>query len=222
MTENPTRKNKDNVDISVIVSIYNMAGSVETIFESIVKSADRLKKSYEIVIIDDGSDDGSAEAIRPHAESRKEVVLLKMRSHVGAAAVLSAGLEYSSGKKILFYDSRVLINPDALPELAKSLESWDLVMGWRSPRRDALLNRVASWVFNRLSRVVQSEKKLHDINSGIFGTTRSVLEQIVFYGDLYNFIPVMAMQQGYRVTSDPLQAGRCFCLVPYCLSSVYR
>jgi glycosyltransferase involved in cell wall biosynthesis len=186
--------------ISVIVCIHNMEAIARSLLDSVAQSVGSLNRDHEVIAVDDGSDDATMDQLRSAASANKNIRLLKMRSHSGAAAVLSAGLAHSNGEKILFYNARVLVNPEAFERLIEGLDSSDLIMGWRSPRRDSPLNRTASWIFNRLSRTVQTGKKLHDINSGVFSTTRSVLERIVYYGDLYNFIPVMAMQQGYHVT----------------------
>jgi len=187
------------VEVSVIICIRNLEDIAESLVSSVMKAMDRLNASHELLLVDDASGDDTIRHLRALASAEPRVKLLKMRSPAGPAAALSAGLDYSTGEKILFYNAKVHANPEAFPRLIKALESAELVMGWRTPRRDSLLNRGASWLFNRLARTVQTGTKVHDINSGLFGTYRTVLERIVYYGDLYNFIPVMAMQQGYRV-----------------------
>jgi glycosyltransferase involved in cell wall biosynthesis len=186
------------MDISLIICIRNQEEVAVSQVQSILEAMKGMQ-SYEILIVDDASTDGTVESLRPLA-GQPHVKLLRMRAPAGLGAALKAGLGYSVGKKVLFYNAKVLVNPEVFPQLVEALRESELVMGWRTPRRDSVLNRGASWLFNRMARSVQTTTKLHDINSGVFGTYRYVLERIVYYGDLYNFIPAMAMQQGYKVS----------------------
>jgi len=128
-----------------------------------------------------------------------------MRTTFGESPALDAGLRYSDGDRIVFLSGRVRVNASEIPKFLDQLSrGQDLIVGWRSPRRDYFLNRLISWIFNLMvSRM--SKVRLHDINSGIFVTYRAVLKKISFYGDLYNFIPVLAGQQGYRVSESKIE-----------------
>jgi hypothetical protein len=114
-------------------------------------------------------------------------------------------LKHSKGERVVYLSGRVRINPHDIHKIISKLdEGHDLVVGWRSPRRDAVLNRWVSWFFNKLASRI-SRIKFHDVNSGIIGTSRSVFQKVQFYGDLYNFIPILAAQQGYRVTEEKVE-----------------
>lgn len=191
--------------ISTIISLYNFGEGLDSLYQTIRETMDGVGTRYELIFVDDASTDETYDKLVYIAQNDPNVRVVRMRSPFGEAAALDAGLQYSSGECIVYISSRVRVNTAQIPRLLHRLtEGHDLVVGWRSPRRDAILNRWISRIFNwlacRISRV-----KLHDINSGIIVTTRALLERISFYGDLYNFIPVLASQQGYRVTEEKIE-----------------
>lgn len=191
--------------ISFIVSLYNFAESVVVLYESAATAMEGVGESFELVFVDDGSTDTTYEKLVIIAEKDNRVRVVKMRSTFGEAAALDAGLRYSKGEHIVYLSGRVRVNTEEIPKFLKRLANGnDLVVGRRYPRRDSVLNRWVSWIFNTMvSRL--SRMRLHDINSGVIVTTRDVLERISFYGDLYNFIPVLAGQQGYRVVEENIE-----------------
>jgi glycosyltransferase involved in cell wall biosynthesis len=196
---------EQSVEASVIVTVYNIAGSVQEVYESLKQMTGRVKASWELVFVDDGSTDDTFKVLKTLADADPRMRVVKMRSNFGEAAALEAGLKYSKGKRIVYMSGRVRVNPSDIPRFLEKLDSgYDLVVGWRSPRRDSWLNRRISSVFNRMASLI-SRVKLHDINSGVFVTYRSVLEKVEFYGNLYNFIPVLAGQQGYRVAEETIE-----------------
>jgi len=192
-------------DVSVIIVLYNLAQEVKALYGALVEALGESGTPFELVFVDDGSTDATFEKLNTVARDDPRVRVIRMRSTFGEAAALDAGLRHSMGNRICYLSGRVRVNPSVIPRFLDALDDgYDLVVGWRSPRRDSILNRMVSWMFNRLvSRVCK--KRLHDINSGIIATTRSVLERVSFYGDLDNFIPVMAGQQGYRITETKVE-----------------
>ena len=194
-----------SVKLSTIVSLYNFAEDVETLYVSLIESMEEMRESFELVFIDDGSTDATYEKLDALARKDRRVRIVRMRSTFGEASALDAGLRYSTGERIVYLSGRVRVNSAEIPRFLETLaEGKDLIVGWRFPRRDYFLNRFVSWIFNRMvSRM--SKVKLHDINSGIIVTFRSVLERVSFYGDLYNFIPVLAGQQGYLVAEMKIE-----------------
>ncbi len=189
---------------SVIVSLFNYEKDVESLYASLNKVM-KPTGSFELIFVDDGSTDETYSRLAAIARKKRDVRVVRMRSSFGEAACLEAGLKYSSGYRIVWLTGRVRVNPEGIPLLLEPLDgASDLVVGWRSPRRDAIMNRCVSSVFNRLAGRI-SRVKLHDINSGILVTSRPILEKISFYGDLYNFIPILAAQQGYRVTEMKIE-----------------
>ena len=187
------------IEVSIIIVLFNFAEEIEDLVDSVSDTMENRVNAFELVLVDDGSMDGTYEKLSRMAEKDRRIRVIRMRSTFGEASALDAGLKHSKGERLVYLSGRVRVNPAEIPKFLEAMENGkDLVIGWRRPRRDSVLNRLISWVFNCLvSRV--SKQRLHDINSGILATTRSALEHIRFYGDLYNFIPWLAGQQGYRV-----------------------
>ena len=208
--ELPEKLNKEGrvstqeVMISAIITFYNLEDDVNDYFEALKSTLDELNKKYEIILIDDNSSDATYPKLLKIAENHKHVKLIKMRSRFGEASTFEAGFKLSMGKKIIFYTTRV--RPDArdLPKLLTKLEQGnDLVIGWRTPRKDSLLNRIISRSFNFITQII-SGLNLKDINSGILVMDRSVLENIQIYGGLNQFIPILAKKQGYKITEEKI------------------
>lgn len=192
------------LSLSVIVSFYNLEQNVDEYFNLLRSTLDSLDEKYEIILIDDNSQDGTYPKLLKIAQQHEHVKLIKMRSRFGEASAFEAGFKLSLGRKIIFYTTRV--RPDArdLPKLLKKLEQgYDLVIGWRSPRRDSKLNRFISHTFNLITKMI-SGLNLRDINSGILVMNRDVLENIQIYGGLNQFIPILAKKQGYQITEEKI------------------
>ncbi|HHS14097.1 MAG TPA: glycosyltransferase [bacterium] len=196
--------NEQNEKITVIASFYNFGDSVVSFTESLEAVMTHMGFAWEAVLVDDGSRDDTFEQLKRAAQARPFMRVIRMRAMFGEAASLEAGLRHSSGETIIFISGRVRVNLDRLPDFINALKHDDMVCGWRKPRRDSWLNRAVSWMFNRMACRL-SRIRLHDINSGLLVTTRSVLNHVSFYGDLVNFIPVLASQQGYRVSELPVE-----------------
>ena len=190
---------------SVIVSLYNNEDEASELANSIVDAMQSLGQSFEIAFVDDGSSDGTAEKIATAVKENSALKLIRMRSRFGEASAFNAGLRETSGEIVIYFTSRVRINPHDLRKLIEKLnDGKDLVVGWRYPRRDSKLNQFISRAFNAITCKL-AKIELHDINSGVLVTKRSVLEHIEIYGDMNNFIPILAKRQGYKVAEEKIE-----------------
>lgn len=191
--------------MSVIIALYNYGDKVESLCNSLKDIMNSTRKTYELVFVDDGSEDQTFEILSNRAKKEEQIKVIRMRSTFGEASALEAGLRHSNGEQLIYVSGRVCVNPERFPELLKQLdEGYDFVVGRRYPRRDSKLNQMISWMFNRMVSGLM-KIRLHDINSGVFASYRSVLQKISFYGDLYNFIPILASQQGYKVVEKDIE-----------------
>ena len=201
----PEKNIKKQISLSVILALNNSSEILEELLENLEQSLKKHDELFEIICVDDGSTDDTSSILKKKIENNNHLKLIKMRSVFGEASVLDAGIKLARGNKILYFTSRVRINPLQVPNLIKPLENgYDLVVGWRHPRRDSKLNHIVSKFFNFMINKVAS-LKLHDINSGIFAAKKEVLENISLYGDLNNFVPVLATKQGYKVTEEQIE-----------------
>jgi glycosyltransferase involved in cell wall biosynthesis len=193
------------IKMSIVVSTYNEEKGAESLYRSLVSAFAPLKKRFEMVFVDDGSTDATYERLSTLARRDKRLRLVRMRTAFGEAAALDAGFRASRGEAVAYLTGRVRVNGSGLPALFQRLNSGaDFVTGRRFPRRDSRFNQLVSRGFNRMvSRITGI--RLHDVNSGVFATRREVLENVTFYGDLINFIPVLAAQQGYKIAEEKIE-----------------
>jgi glycosyltransferase involved in cell wall biosynthesis len=183
--------------ISVVIPLLN---EQETLFE-LVRRIDAASdgEPCEIVFIDDGSTDGSWQAIEKLAQARGSVRALRFRRNFGKAAALAAGFAEATGQIIITMDADLQDDPKEIPRmLAKLGEGYDVVSGWKQQRFDPWHKRWPSLVFNAILRYF-SKIPLHDFNCGFKAYRREVLEEIDLYGEMHRFVPVLAAARGFKV-----------------------
>jgi len=191
--------------ISVIVPTHNNGSDVQAIYRALRLGLENYGESFELIFVDDASTDNTYAQLLDLARRDRQVKLIRMRTSFGEASALDAGLRHALGQKLVFATARVRVNMQSLPQLLRKLDDgFDLVVGWRTPRQDSGVNRLVSWMFNWLMQK-QGNLQLHDINSSVIATYRSVLENITFYGNLNVFIPVLAARQGYKVSEEQIE-----------------
>lgn len=196
---------KDNLDVSVLISVQNQAGKLTRLHEMLQNMLRDYGETFEIIYIDDGSHDSTFEDLTGICNKNPNVKAIKMRTTFGEASVLEAGLQVSRGQKIVFFTSRVHVNPLELIKLLYKLDQgFDVVMGRRYPRRDSLLNRLVSKMFNGITNK-STGVHLHDINSGVMAIRKAVLESVPFYGSLNAFMPVLAHRQGFKISEEKIE-----------------
>jgi dolichol-phosphate mannosyltransferase len=183
--------------ISVVIPLLN---EQETLFELVRRiDASCDGELCEIVFIDDGSTDGSWQAIEKLAQARGSVRALRFRRNFGKAAALAAGFAEATGKIMITMDADLQDDPKEIPRmLAKLGEGYDVVSGWKQHRFDPWHKRWPSLVFNAILRYF-SKIPLHDFNCGFKAYRREVLEEIDLYGEMHRFVPVLAAARGFKV-----------------------
>ena len=191
--------------VSAIVPLFNVGTEVAAIYEELRAGLAESDQAYEMIFVDDASTDHTWRELEKIAQRDSQVKIIRMRATFGETSALDAGLRHAGGNRIVFATARVRVNLRGIPRLlAKMDEGNDLVVGWRTPRRDSGLNRVVSRVFNWLvNRIAQIQ--LHDINSKVFVTSREVLDNIVLYGNLNIFIPILAARKGFKIAEEQIE-----------------
>ena len=159
-----------------------------------------IRDKKEIVIVDDGSTDGTGEYIAGLAEAEAGIVAVRLAANVGKSGALAAGFAQSRGDVVVTIDGDGQDDPAEIPALiAKLDEGYDLVSGWKRDRQDPLSRRWASRVFNRITAVI-SKVPLHDFNCGLKAYRGDRIRSLNIYGELHRFIPVLGAQRGWRIT----------------------
>ena len=189
------------MEISVVIPVYNEAEALPELYRGLAATLDRLPQSAEIIFADDGSTDGSAEALDDFTDSDPRVRVLHLSRNYGQTAALMAAIQNSTGAVVIPMDGDGQNDPADIPRLlAKLDEGYDVVSGWRVARRDdALTRRLPSLVANRLISALLGVS-LHDYGCTLKAYRREVVEDVRLYGEMHRFIPIYAAWEGARVT----------------------
>jgi dolichol-phosphate mannosyltransferase len=191
--------------ISVVIPLWNEAGSLEELHRELASVAATQGYELQIVMVDDGSTDGSWALIERLAERDPRVLGVRFRRNFGKAAALSAGFDAAAGDVIVTMDADLQDSPAEFPKLLARLdEGLDVVSGWKVDRHDPWHKRWPSKVFNRLVGWLTGVK-LHDHNCGLKAFRRDVIHEIRLYGELHRFVPVLAAARGFRVGEAPVE-----------------
>ncbi|MFH0962847.1 MAG: glycosyltransferase family 2 protein [Planctomycetota bacterium] len=188
-------------EISVLIPVCNEAESLPILYDEIRRALDGLGRPYEIVIVDDGSSDSSPDIERELARKDSRVTVLLFTRNFGQTAALAAAIDRARGSILIPIDADLQNDPADIPRMiAKLEEGYDVVSGWRRPRRDPWLTRVLpSQVANLLISCV-TRVPLHDYGCSLKVYRRDVLAGVRLYGEMHRFTPVYAAWQGARVT----------------------
>jgi glycosyltransferase involved in cell wall biosynthesis len=188
--------------LSLIIPVYNEEKNLPLLIEAIHKALDSMPYTWEVVLVDDGSEDGSLQVLSQLAEGdREHLRVVSFRRNFGQTAAIAAGLDYAQGEIIVLLDADLQNDPADIPMLLEMLdEGYDLVSGWRKKRQDAYLTRtlpsnLANMLISRVTGV-----PLHDYGCTLKAYRREVLEGFRLYGEMHRFIPVFAHSVGAKIT----------------------
>ncbi len=192
--------NMTSIDISLVIPLYNEEESLRPLHEQVSQALGAVGCSYEIIFVDDGSTDGSFAVLEELHRADEHVRALQFRRNFGKSAALSAGFREAKGEIVITMDADLQDDPQEIPHFLAAIEQgYDLVSGWKFPRRDPWTKTLPSRLFNWTTRLL-TRVNLHDLNCGFKAYRREVVEEISIYGELYRYIPVLAHWQGFRVT----------------------
>jgi glycosyltransferase involved in cell wall biosynthesis len=187
-------------DISIIVPLYNEEDSLAELVEWIEKVCSEHGYSYEVILVDDGSNDDSWKIIKELSKQNSCIKGIKFQRNYGKSAALNEGFKEACGNVVITMDADLQDSPDEIPELYRmiTVDGFDLVSGWKKVRYDnALTKNLPSKLYNSVNRSI-SGIKLHDMNCGLKAYKKKVVKSIEVYGEMHRFIPVLAKWAGFR------------------------
>ena len=192
---------EDNVEISIVVPLLNEVENLPELYDRLCDTLLKLKRTYEIIFIDDGSIDESFYVLKEIASADPNVQVIRFRRNFGQTAAMSAGFDHSQGSVIIPIDADLQNDPNDIQLLLNKIEEgYDIVSGWRANRKDGfVLRRLPSMLANRLI-VRLTGVKLHDFGCTLKAYRRDVIENIRLYGELHRFIPVLGNLIGAKIT----------------------
>lgn len=211
-------------DLSIVVPVYNEEESVPRLCEAIEAALRKLGKSYEIVLVDDGSSDRSWEVMCAEAERRPHFKLIQFRRNFGQTAAMAAGINESDGDVVITLDADLQNDPADIPALLDKLaEGYDVVSGWRKNRQDTFINRkLPSMIANRIIGHMTGVR-LHDYGCSLKAYRREIISQVHLYGEMHRFIPALCRWVGGTVAEIPVQHhARQFGQSKYGISRTFR
>ena len=193
------------MNISVVVPLFNEEGSLCEL-NSLISKVMRLHSfTYEVIYIDDGSNDSSWSIIKKLASKDKCVKGIKFRRNYGKSAALNIGFLKSKGDVVITMDADLQDSPEEIPELYKMIteENFDLVSGWKQKRYDPITKTIPTKLFNWAARKASSIK-LNDFNCGLKAYKKNVVKSIEVHGEMHRYIPVIAKWAGFSNISEKI------------------
>ena len=187
------------LDISVVVPLYNEEESLGELAAWIDRVAKAESLSYEIVMIDDGSNDNSWAEVERLKTLYPTIKGIRFGRNYGKSAALYCGFAEAEGEVVFTMDADLQDSPDEIPEMRRMImeDGYDLVSGWKKKRYDPAGKRLPSKFFNLTARIV-SGIKLHDFNCGLKAYRRKVIKSIEVYGEMHRYIPILAKHAGFK------------------------
>lgn len=192
-------------DISVIIPVYNEEDSLGALYSKISQALAPLNKTWEAVLVDDGSKDRSYEKLKALASLDPRIKVVRFVRNFGQTAAMSAGIDYAAGKIIVPMDADLQNDPADIENLLNKLdEGYDVVSGWRKQRQDELFSRlIPSWTANKIISMI-SGVRLHDYGCSLKAYRREVIKGVRLYGEMHRFVPIYASWMGARITEVPV------------------
>ena len=186
--------------LSIAIPIYNEAGSIGLLYEKVRVAMEKQARPWELILINDGSTDGSSELLDELATKDPRVKIVHFRRNFGQTAAMMAGFDFAAGDIIIPMDGDLQNDPEDIPLLLEKLdEGFDVVSGWRKDRQDNAIKRNApSIMANRLISWV-SGVRLHDFGCSLKAYRREVMEGVRLYGEMHRFLPIYASWHGAKI-----------------------
>jgi len=192
---------KNQVDLSIVVPVYNEEENVRDLIQVITQAIQGTLDAYEILLVDDGSTDGSFSILKEQAKQDSHIRVIRFGINYGQTAALSAGFHHAKGKIIITMDADLQNDPTDIPLLIEKInEGFDVVSGWRKNRFDRFLTRklpstIANWLISYITGL-----QLRDYGCTLKAYRREIIRHIDLYGEMHRFIPALARWAGATVT----------------------
>jgi len=196
----------NGIDLSIVIPVYNERESIPKLYEELDKTLSEMPLKYEVLLIDDGSTDGTFDELKKIHEKNNLFKVIRFRRNFGQTAALSAGFDFAKGDIIVTLDADLQNDPRDIPLLLEKInEGYDIVSGWRVNRKDKALTRkfpsmVANKIISKLTGV-----HLHDYGCTLKAYRKEVVKNIELYGEMHRYIPAIASWMGVSVAEVPVR-----------------
>ena len=195
------------MDLSIIIPLFNEEESLPELTGWITRTISRENWEYEIIMVDDGSRDGSWDAITRLAAKDSHIHGIRFRRNYGKSAALYHGFKAAKGNVVVTMDADLQDSPEEIPEMYRMIteDGWDIVSGWKQHRQDNKLTKnLPSKLYNATARWITGIR-LHDMNCGLKAYRNEVVKNIEVYGEMHRYIPYLAKNAGFeKITEKPV------------------
>ena len=200
-----TARSASSLFLSIIVPLFDEEESLRELHEKITAVMARLRKPYEVIFVDDGSEDRSFQVLTELHAKDKKLKVIRFRRRFGKSAALSVGFHEARGQYVITMDADLQVDPEEIPGLLEALDDrHDMISGWKKKRHDPISKTIPSRFFNFVTRILTGIP-IHDFNCGLKAYRRDVVKEVSVYGELHRYIPVLAHNAGYRVGEKVVQ-----------------
>ncbi|MGH3133080.1 MAG: glycosyltransferase family 2 protein [Gaiellaceae bacterium] len=194
----------ESVELSVVVPVHDEEENVGPLYDALRRSLDAVGRTYEVVVVDDGSRDDTYISLARLASEDRRLKLVKLRRNYGQTAAMAAGFDHARGEIIVPMDGDMQNDPADIGALLEKIdEGYDVVSGWRRERRDGftrrLPSRIANWLIGRVTGV-----RLHDYGCTLKAYRSEIVRETRLYGEMHRFLPALAYQAGARIAEIPV------------------
>ena len=191
--------NPEALEISIVIPLYNEIENLVLLDQEITKNINPLNKSYEVILIDDGSIDGSSELIRELQKTNSNLRLIRFGHNHGQTAAFAAGFDKARGDIIVTMDADLQNSPSDIPLLLTAIKDYDVVCGWRHKRNDPWIKKISSKVANSVRNSL-SEESIADTGCSLKAFRRECFKNIKLYNGMHRFFPTLMKMEGFSVT----------------------
>ena len=195
------------MNLSIVIPLFNEVESLPELVQWIEKVTKANKLSYEVIMVDDGSKDGSWDVVKELAAKNKNIKGIRFRRNYGKSAALHEGFIAAKGDVVITMDADLQDSPDEIPALYKMImeEGFDLVSGWKQKRHDPISKTLPSKLFNWVTRMMTGIH-IHDFNCGLKAYKNDLVKCIEVYGEMHRYIPVIARKAGFNKIGEKIVA----------------
>ncbi len=199
----PSSRSVSDLDLSLVIPVYNEEGNLPLLWPEIREVLDPMGLRYEIVFVDDGSRDRSAELIRGFREEDPRVRLVRLKVNSGETAATDAGFKAARGRWVVTMDADLQNDPHDIPTLLSHLDRWDAATGWRTRREDPWIRKISSRIANWIRNAISGDS-VQDSGCTFRAFRRECLRGLTLYRGLHRFLPTLLRLKGYRVLEVPV------------------
>ena len=194
---------ENRIDISIVAPLFNEEENLPLLISQLFEVLGPLRKTYEIILVDDGSKDRSRQIIREMASNHPQVRLLGFKYNCGETAAGAAGLKEARGDIVITIDADLQNDPQDIPAMMECLKEYDMVTGWRQKREDTWVKRKTSTIANRIRNRLSGES-IRDSGCTFRAYRRECLQNLKLYKGMHRFMPTLVKMEGFRVIEIPI------------------